>query len=211
MLVFLYSYCISNPYGKKDPILMVPTEQFERMIADAKSRLSLNLDIPTDPRSAFYTVFDGPILPRFVGRVHSNTDLENATQLLKLLKLENMVEDGSGKAVLAYGEKVKLIYNRLSHLTSKAEKKEKKRLKAVARQKGWGQEMKRAQRYLGMRSKTVFGFDEQSPFATDDGKCWRHRQILSSIYLLTFVIFQEFKVFHCRMSTLLIRWSPWSA
>ncbi|KAF3022537.1 hypothetical protein E8E14_012440 [Neopestalotiopsis sp. 37M] len=162
-------YCISNPYGKKDPILVVPTEQFERMIADAKSRLGLNLDIPTDPRSAFYTVFDGPILPRFVRTVHSETDLEDATQLLKLLKLENMVEDGCGKAVLAYGEKVKLIYNRLSHLTSKAEKKEKKRLKAVARQKGWGREMKRAQRYLGMRSKTAFGFDEQAPFATDDG------------------------------------------
>ncbi|ETS79816.1 hypothetical protein PFICI_07345 [Pestalotiopsis fici W106-1] len=156
-------YCISDLNGEKESILMVPTAQFERMIADANKQLNLDLKIPTDSKDgALVNVFDGPILPRFVRRIDNQTGLSNAIELSKLIQPGDIAKGSFSKdEVIAYGEKIELIYDHLSRHNSKADKKEARRRKAIVRQKGWGQQLKRAQRYLGMRHKTIFGFDEQ--------------------------------------------------
>ncbi|KAI1374540.1 hypothetical protein F4677DRAFT_160415 [Hypoxylon crocopeplum] len=141
----------------RDPLLLVPTTQFEGYLSDVNFQIKKRLGIPSGKASIpFSLVFgenDTPV-PRFLGRASS----EEAVEALKLQICRLPIDDlGSlGPATLQlYMKKMDTIYNSLKSGKNKKDP-EVTRKKRAERQKGYGRMIKRAQRYLGLRERASY-------------------------------------------------------
>lgn len=113
--------------------------------------LGVYLRIPDGKNGELFKIlFDEMTRPRFLGKVSSDTTYQNAKETLGA-SFDDWTELGDQKFQL-FGERMNQIYDSIKSSKSRKDP-EKQRLKMLIRQKGWGQAIKRAQRYLGLRQK----------------------------------------------------------
>lgn len=146
-----HSYFMLDPEENKQPLLLAPWTLFVDLVGKANSGLGLDLKLPDRPADGFRNVFNEPILPRFLRVATSEKFLKEAIEDVNDLPVAPESFDCFDEDSLRqYGETTKRIYSALK-ATDKILKKQAKRIKAIRRQKTWGRDLKRAQRYLGLR------------------------------------------------------------
>ncbi|KAI4591622.1 ATP-dependent DNA helicase II subunit 2 [Pestalotiopsis sp. 9143b] len=144
-------YFMLDPEENKQPLLLAPWTLFVDLVGKANSGLGLDLKLPDRPADGFRNVFNEPILPRFLRVATSEKFLKEAIEDVNDLPVAPESFDCFDEDSLRqYGETTKRIYSALK-ATDKILKKQAKRIKAIRRQKTWGRDLKRAQRYLGLR------------------------------------------------------------
>ncbi|KAI1170734.1 hypothetical protein F4777DRAFT_591732 [Nemania sp. FL0916] len=145
-------YCQSDPSNARDPLLLVPTSQFERYLDFVSSHLKLRLPIPLDESGERFAVsfreFDTP-LPRFLGRAGDINQVNRLVAQAFSLPADN-VDYLTPACYQMYCDKMDNIYQSLDRTAKKnnpitADEKRSKR------QKECGRMIKRVQRYLGLR------------------------------------------------------------
>ncbi|KAI1762489.1 hypothetical protein GGR53DRAFT_468238 [Hypoxylon sp. FL1150] len=151
-----FFYLLDPGPTNREPLLLVPSSQVEEYLEYVSSWMKQKFSVPTgQERDKFFVTFgemDTP-LPRFIGHANSHNAVESLKpQILKLPK-DNLTSIGT-TALEQYKTKMDGIY-----ATFRAEKKKKDgeaaRLKRLERNKRCGRMMKRAQRYLGLRSSVT--------------------------------------------------------
>ncbi|OTB08354.1 hypothetical protein M426DRAFT_316978 [Hypoxylon sp. CI-4A] len=151
-------YCLLDP-GKngRDPLLLVPSSQFEDYLKSFDFLLQEQLLIPrNDARLKFFVTFgewDTP-LPRFLGCA----DSEEAIDELKL-QIHRLPKDDltslSADVIQGYRDKMDWVYMSFKSNKRKKDPSVAKRQK-MERHKGYGRMVKRTQRYLGLRSQAIY-------------------------------------------------------
>ncbi|XXG96625.1 ATP-dependent DNA helicase yku80 [Hypoxylon texense] len=174
-----FFYLLDPGPNHRDPLLLVPSSQFEEYLSYVSAFMKVRFSIPSgQEREQFFVTFgemDSP-LPRFIGHANSYNALDSLRpQILKLPK-DDLTRLGA-VALKHYNSKMDTIY-----ATIRSEKKKKDaetaRLRRFQRHKGCGRMMKRAQRYLGLRSPvteqahsripgTEWNGNLLAPFSTD--------------------------------------------
>lgn len=130
---------------------MVPLIQVSQLLRDINAELGFDLRIPGGPNGEMFELFfDESTCPRFMGKVERDTTYRTAKGTLGIT-IDDWSNLGDQKLQL-FKEKMNKIYEFTRSFKSKKDP-EKQRLKMMIRQKGWGQTIKRAQRYLGLREK----------------------------------------------------------
>ncbi|KAI0128856.1 hypothetical protein BJ170DRAFT_732548 [Xylariales sp. AK1849] len=148
-------FYIHDPHFRRDPLILVPSEQFEQFLDLTNLKLLTKLCIPGGfPNETFYVTFAEYPYPRFMGQVSDG----NAFQTMKGRLGSHVQEDWSkldAKSAQRFKDKMDGIY--YSFKPAKAKKNpELQRLKQMFKQKDWGRIMKRVQRYLGLRQRNAF-------------------------------------------------------
>lgn len=145
-----------DPNGSKDPLLLVPSAQFEHFLKIANVKLYKNLRIPHGgARDKFFLTFgssDTPV-PRFLGRAGN----EKALQIIQRSIYgfpQDKLSDLSPAALQSYKDSMDEIYN--SFTSRKKKNPEEVKMKQVERQKNLGRVTKRVQRYLGLRARAAY-------------------------------------------------------
>ncbi|KAI1816061.1 hypothetical protein GGS20DRAFT_269073 [Poronia punctata] len=162
-----------DPAGTREPLLLVPTSQFQQFLEATNRALGTELTIPDISRARYVLSFGSRNTPspRFLGRVNNVSDLESLKERGSTL----LPDDLSGLSIESsqmFREEMNAIY---ASLTNKDP--EKARMKRMERQKGWGRMIKRVQRYLGLRqtishvsrnasTKTNWRVTQLAPFST---------------------------------------------
>ncbi|TAQ85877.1 hypothetical protein B7494_g5779 [Chlorociboria aeruginascens] len=141
----------------QQPIVLVPTSQFEYFLSTINSKLDTYLSIPSGGASGGFKVsfkLDGAPHPRYLGRSTNRVEAEElrvgipprdyrpAGELAES-------EDLSEKALIAFKAKIELITK--AQKGKKLANKEKQKTERVAKQQSWNHAIKRVQRYLGIR------------------------------------------------------------
>lgn len=148
-----FFYLLDPGPTNREPLLLVPSSQVEEYLDYVSSWMKKKFSVPADrEREKFFITFgemDTP-LPRFIGHANSHNAVESLKpQVLKLPK-DDLTRIGTA-ALEHYKTKMDVIYT-----TFRTDKKKKDveaaRLKRFERHKRYGRMMKRAQRYLGLRS-----------------------------------------------------------
>jgi hypothetical protein len=94
LLIDLFSFylyrLLSDP--TKQPIILVPTKQFESFLWNINRKLGTSLRIPTGSKGAFYVTFDndGTPQPRYLGRA-TNREVRDLTVFSLLFFVWNMI------------------------------------------------------------------------------------------------------------------------
>ena len=151
-----HSFFIVDPAGAKDPLLLVPSVQFQQFLSLISDKLGSNLTIPQgSARKKFFLSFgsfDTP-LPRFLGHVDSAEAYEGLRG-----KWAGFPPDDlsilPAAAIQAFQDKVAMIYT--SCRSSSKKNPELERMKRIERQKQFSRVTKRVQRYLGLRARAVY-------------------------------------------------------
>ncbi|KAI2630800.1 hypothetical protein GGR54DRAFT_170867 [Hypoxylon sp. NC1633] len=157
-------FCLLDP-GKngRDPLLLVPTSQFVKYIANVNIQLNARLAVPKHKEAnrffATFGEFDTP-LPRFLGRADSFDTVEALK--LQTGRITRCDLDRLSTATLQiYQKKMDELYDSCKSKKSKRDT-EAARLKRIERFKGYGRMAKRVQRYLGLREETNYMYQSSS-------------------------------------------------
>ncbi|KAI1659553.1 hypothetical protein F4813DRAFT_387659 [Daldinia decipiens] len=151
-------FCLLDPSKTgRNPLLLVPSAQFEELLKHVNSHLKLQLDIPEGEIGKNFSVtfgdWDTP-LPRFLGRASNSTVLDELVLRIHRLPVDDLAQLSTA-ALQNYRAKMDNVYGSLKQVKDKAVVKASKRAKSIRRrirrQKGYGRMTKRAQRYLGLR------------------------------------------------------------
>ncbi|KAI1772359.1 hypothetical protein F4818DRAFT_444189 [Hypoxylon cercidicola] len=157
-------YLLEPGPSNREPILLVPSSQFEAYLGHVSSLMKERFSIPGgQERQQFFLTFgemDTP-LPRFIGHASSYNDVEILKRQTSKLPTDDLTHIGD-VALENYKTMMNTLY------TSFRSKKKKKsvnaaRRKRVERHKGYGRMMKRAQRYLGLRSSRTAQANSRIP------------------------------------------------
>ncbi|RYP83229.1 hypothetical protein DL769_001425 [Monosporascus sp. CRB-8-3] len=154
-------FYLLDPNGSKnasrDPLLLVPSVQFEQFLNFASANTGRNLSIPGGhAREKFFLTFgdwDTP-LPRFLGRANSEEDFEDLSFKIYTFPKDNYV-NLTAAALQSFKETVDRAYNSFKAPKSKKNPVTVKR-KRIERQKNLGRVTKRVQRYLGLRPRAAY-------------------------------------------------------
>jgi hypothetical protein len=136
---------------------LIPSRQFQHFLVIINNTLETHLKLPdntTDSKLFFEFPKDGTPRPRYLG--HTN-EREMAECLKKAIPSSSYRPDGeveekckpSEKSLEAFKKKIELLLE--SDGQKKGLIKEKKKLERFAKQRAWNHEIKRVQRYLGLR------------------------------------------------------------
>ncbi|KAI1437698.1 hypothetical protein GGR50DRAFT_691965 [Xylaria sp. CBS 124048] len=136
----------------RDPLILVPTRQFEVYLDRANHTLNIELGIPEGTAGDLFTITFGDWStprPRFIGHADSIRAFDNLRPYAKYLPLDQLDHLIPEKLKL-YGVKMDRIYEAITSKRRRAKNvaAEQKRL---ARRKNCSRTIKRAQRYLGLR------------------------------------------------------------
>ncbi|KAK3357529.1 hypothetical protein B0T25DRAFT_161757 [Lasiosphaeria hispida] len=148
-----FFYLHYPPASNKDPLLFVPTYQFEHHLEVVNAKLGIQLAIPNGSSGdGFKLIFGhgGMPRPRFLGR---STSLDHFEELRDAIPRRKPADKMNKAAIDKFGAMVKAINE--AGKSSKKNKSEKTRTKRVKTHRAWGHSIKRVQRYLGMRKKST--------------------------------------------------------
>ncbi|KAI0439606.1 hypothetical protein F4803DRAFT_553923 [Xylaria telfairii] len=156
-------FSLGDPTDMRQPLLLVPTVQFEKYLDIATHELGGQLTIPGGGAGRRFTLtfgeWDTPC-PRFLGRANS----EPALEALKARTHKAPADDLrhlTPACYQTYLNKLDAIYD-----SGKENKKKKNpqvaRQKMVEKQKDAGRMLKRVQRYLGLRRATSHASNNNS-------------------------------------------------
>lgn len=158
----IHRFYIHDPCFQRDPLILVPTAQFEHFLDGANAHLGTSLNIPKNGRNSemFRAVFGelGLPRPRFVGRMTMEStykDIKNA-----LGNADDDYKQYNAPNLQYFKEKMNEIYRFLQSSRRAKKHPEKKRQDRIQTQKTWGRTTKRVQRYLGLRTRTAYDRDE---------------------------------------------------
>jgi hypothetical protein len=155
------SFYIHAPYSptadSRKCILLIPSRQFQHFLISINNILGTHLKLPDDStgsRLLFEFPKDGTPRPRYLG--HTN-EREMAEHLKKAIPSSSYRPDDeaetkcepTGKSLEAFKKKIELLLE--SDKKKKALTKERKKSERFAKQRAWNHEIKRVQRYLGLR------------------------------------------------------------
>ncbi|KAI0002824.1 hypothetical protein F4779DRAFT_634931 [Xylariaceae sp. FL0662B] len=199
-----FLYLLDPGPRSRDPLLLVPSIQFEQYLNYASVQLNMKLSIPRGgTREKFFVRFgdDDTPLPRYLGRPDSTGALEYLKLQISKLPKDNLTR--LTRSVLHnYMEKMDDVYG--SFLSAKSKKDlEAAKIKRIERQKRYGRMVKRVQRYLGLRGQraypstlriplTGWNVDMEVPFRTQgsvrfvcvDIEAWeRHPNVITEVGL----------------------------
>ncbi|KAI1384562.1 uncharacterized protein F4822DRAFT_366897 [Hypoxylon trugodes] len=141
----------------RDPLLLVPSTQFEEYLDEANVQLGARLSIPKGGAGAdFFVTFDtlNAPRPRYLGRIGSEGAVEALKIRIAKLPKDDLTQLDSA-SLRRYRDKMNWIYGTFKSSKNKKDP-EVARIKRVDRQKGYGRMVKRAQRYLGLRDRTAY-------------------------------------------------------
>ncbi|KAI0143541.1 hypothetical protein GGR57DRAFT_518358 [Xylariaceae sp. FL1272] len=155
-----------DPAPARNPLLLVPTYQFEQYLETFNKKFQKHLSIPQgNAKDGFFLTFgesDTP-RPRYLGRVESAEAFDD----LKLLILTMSSADLSGLSpacLQTYKDKMNKIYASLKGDPDKlARKVEKQAQKKAEKYKSWSRMVKRVQQYLGLRQPRLDQISTQDP------------------------------------------------
>ncbi|KAM7202080.1 good for full DBP5 activity protein 2 [Naviculisporaceae sp. PSN 640] len=140
------------PGTDKRPLIFVPTYQFQHLLDVINAKLDIKLTIPPGKNELRFNMIFGAgdtPRPRFLGR---SSDTEAWTSMTRAIP-EPLQDDTWEKATQAgKDEYMNLLYLATSG-KSKEKNSERNREKRINNHKAWGQSLKRAQRYLGLREQ----------------------------------------------------------
>lgn len=139
------------------PVVLIPTKQFERLLEAINLKLKTRLTIPKGGAGdAFYFGFmnDGNPHPRYLGRSTSREHFDDLKfrappYYYKLDDESGIVETPSDRSLVAFQSKFAQIT--ANEKGKKAAQKDKQAKGRIQRQQGWGASIKRVQYYLGIR------------------------------------------------------------
>ncbi|KAI1144464.1 hypothetical protein F5Y05DRAFT_407856 [Hypoxylon sp. FL0543] len=157
-----FFYLLDPGENGRDPLLLVPSAQFEEFLDDVNSQLVVQHSVPRGQESEkFYVSFGegGTPRPRFLGCA----DREEALEALKIRIHRLPIDDLtslSANTLKNYKDKIDGVYN--SCKSGKRKDPEVAKRKRIERQKGCGRMVKRTQRYLGLRNPAAFRFNSSS-------------------------------------------------
>jgi hypothetical protein len=137
---------------EKEPLLLVPTYQFQHLLDVVNAKLETRLTIPPGRNEVRFKMtfgLGGSPRPRFLGR---STDPNSYDELRKAVPEPDPADDLS-KAT-EYGQEQFRGLVQKSRANRKRDKKDKNRLKRIRAHRDWGRSIKRVQRYLGLRGRT---------------------------------------------------------
>ncbi len=140
-------------------VLLVPTLQFQNFLDRVNQTLSIQLSIPPGPNGDKFRVYFGgqktPV-PRFLG--HARDEAAFAALIGGIpAPLAHDFSHLSNQAQTAYrkmGTQLLLTYDKNAQKKAKSEKAQRKR---KCERQAWGKQIKRIQRYLGLREKANTG------------------------------------------------------
>ena len=151
-----HSFFILDPVGSKDPLLLVPTIQFQQFLNLTSNKLGRNIVIPQgQAREKFFLTFGSfnTPLPRFLGHVDSAEAYEGLRGMWFGFPPDDLSILPAG-AVQAFQDTMASIYASCRRPSTKNPQFE--RMKRIERQKQFGRVTKRVQRYLGFRARAVY-------------------------------------------------------
>ncbi|KAI0202224.1 hypothetical protein F4808DRAFT_83584 [Astrocystis sublimbata] len=159
-------FSLGDPNGRREPLLLVPTVQFEKYLDIASQELNGGFTIPRGgPSDQFNLTFgelDTP-RPRFLGRANDVGALAALKQRANSLPPEDLY-NLSPACKRTYLDKMDKLYELLHLSKSKVKKQEAAKQRKIQRQKNSGRMLKRVQRYLGLRrpSQHMLNYDDLS-------------------------------------------------
>ncbi|KAI0122265.1 hypothetical protein F4814DRAFT_446202 [Daldinia grandis] len=152
-------FCLLDPgITGRNPLLLVPSAQFEELLEHVNSHLGLQLGIPEGEVGAnFFATFGdrSTPLPRFLGRAGTSTAIEELKLRIHRLPIDNLARL-STTALENYRVEMDKLYGSFKPVRDKAEEEAKVTQRRIERQKGAGRMIKRAQRYLGLRGRPEY-------------------------------------------------------
>ncbi|KAI0841522.1 hypothetical protein F5Y06DRAFT_307538 [Hypoxylon sp. FL0890] len=158
-----FFYLLDPGENGRDPLLLVPSGQFEEFLDDMNSHLVIKLSIPTGQAcEKFYVTFgDGDTpRPRFLGSADSDEALEALKIRIHRLPIDDL-KGLSATTLKGYKDKMDEVYNSCKSGKNKKDP-EAAKMRRIERQKGCGRMIKRTQRYLGLRNLAAFNFNFSS-------------------------------------------------
>ncbi|KAI1742216.1 hypothetical protein F4680DRAFT_413248 [Xylaria scruposa] len=148
-------FCLGDPTGKRQPLLLVPTVQFEAYLHIANGELDTRLTIPRGGAGKRFALafgdWDTP-RPRFLGRANSASALETLKRRTNEVPADNL-RHLTPACHRTYLDKLDKIYDSIKTRDKKM-KEEVARQRRMQRQKDSSRMLKRVQRYLGLRRAT---------------------------------------------------------
>ncbi|KAK0623546.1 hypothetical protein B0T14DRAFT_425239 [Immersiella caudata] len=144
-------YYIHRPDApNSDPLLFIPTHQFEHLLEYVNKKLGIFLSIPGGANSEkFERTFGlgGTPRPRFLGRSTSEEVFRDLTEEFPPYHPDDNLE----KATHLGREFFLEVLQSITNMKNKKKKSEKARVKRLNTHRAWGRSSKRIQRYLGLR------------------------------------------------------------
>ncbi|KAK8055471.1 hypothetical protein PG993_000698 [Apiospora rasikravindrae] len=147
-------FYIQDPSSRREPLLLVPTIDFDEFLQCVNRELRTLLAVPSGKEAERFNLrFLGFPRPQFAGKVGS---LAAYYELKSKLARSNPSYMNLQPAVLSlFKDEMDRIYESVK--TPKPKKDPAiQRAKTIAKQKTFGQTTKRVQRYLGLRTRTAY-------------------------------------------------------
>ncbi|KAK3379375.1 hypothetical protein B0T24DRAFT_675173 [Lasiosphaeria ovina] len=151
--VWDFYYIHQRPGSNRKPALFVPTYQFKHFLEVVNAKLETELTIPNGTNYQKFTMSFGlgnMPKPRFLGRSTSRQGFE---VLCKAIETTEKGDDLKNTTKVGQEEFLRLLS--VANSTNKKEpvKSDKNKRKRVQNHVSWGKEIKRIQRYLGLRQR----------------------------------------------------------
>ena len=141
-------------------VLLVPTSQFQHFMNRINQTLGIQLIVPPGPSGEKFRVIFGqqktPV-PRFLGRAADETALASIVRNMPAINVRDGTDRMKPQAKKMYEKKVAGLVVRYDRdkMEQKLAKAEKNRLRRKTERQTVGRQIKRVQRYLGLRHKSV--------------------------------------------------------
>ncbi|KAI0118780.1 hypothetical protein GGR51DRAFT_570557 [Nemania sp. FL0031] len=147
-------FSVCDPMGRKNPLLLVPTTQFEQHLDTVSSLLNRRIYIPRGKAGEQFSLtfgeWDTP-RPRFLERVTNAGTIPTLMTRAYTLPAENF-SHLTPACYQMYYDKLTAIYCSWNNHTERHKKVARKR---IQRRKDSGRMLKRVQRYLGLRQTSL--------------------------------------------------------
>ncbi|KAK3692528.1 hypothetical protein B0T22DRAFT_435798 [Podospora appendiculata] len=145
----------------KEPVIFVPTYQFEHLLEVVNAKLDTELTIPPGVNAAKYKMRFGlgntPRL-RFLGRSTSPETFESLRQSVPEPHADDNLKNATTMGREMFLDSLAKVFSPVT----KGHKSDKNKRKRIDNHRAWGRSIKRAQRYLGLRQNAA-GRGETAP------------------------------------------------
>ncbi|AEO57615.1 hypothetical protein MYCTH_101870 [Thermothelomyces thermophilus ATCC 42464] len=139
-----------------DPVIFVPTYQFQHLLDVINAKLETRFTIPPGSNKERFMMSFGTEkspLPRFLGRSDSAQTFKALCGAIP----EPHPDDDLSKVPQLGVEEFRKLLKRTRADRKKAKRSDRNRLKRIEAHKAWGRSIKRVQRYLGLRARAGDG------------------------------------------------------
>ncbi|KAI9843863.1 MAG: hypothetical protein M1838_002420 [Thelocarpon superellum] len=152
-------YVYPPQFTDTKPLLLLPAHQVDAFFELINTKLRTRLHFPEpseEPGFLLHFSDDGTPRPRFLGRCNSKAGFE---ELEMMMPSEDFQPEPNQASGIQPSERSREAWRRkMEHAINATKNKKqavrnKKREERYKRQRRWGQQLKRAQRYLGLRSR----------------------------------------------------------